>query len=522
MTDSNAVAVQQQASVDLETLRAAINATLTDSELRLAIAYAQRRGADLITKQIIPVKFKGKMTFITSIDFMRVIAERSGEYDGQDEPEFGDACGCDEKPAGHPEWAKVLVYRKNMGRPLVGKAYWHEFVAMEPKYDQQGNMTGMVVGSMWQKMPHNQLAKCAEALGLRKAFPNDMSQLYTSEEMDQAGPADHEAGAGASAGGYPDIPPDAERPQWATFDGSVKKEPERGIKKVRRPEWYTEGTAKMVEKIEVKVTPGRGTLTALVMGDLAHPVVELELKEGERVVFDGKRHEYEWEKGKPKAKQARFVTRFAVQRGGAWVEAGVVEGEATEVDQPPDPTTQEKPATPSTSDTAAPAPTTETSESPASTTAKPATPGGDPGPTTPTSAEEEAPPSTPTPSDLTSQAQEAFAELIDADVDPTVTEGAAWEQKPLLEGKPGEVATLTGYFAHGARNQTASGKELWEGWLTSHDMTRRIHVLMRHDRAEATGVYDIGAGEEVALMGTWHEVTEQGLLVLATGLTLAE
>jgi phage recombination protein Bet len=115
---------------------------------------------------------KGREVWSTqvSIDGLRAIAERTGRYDGQDEPEFVEKDGrllC----------CKVRVYRKDWTRPVVGVAYWDEYVQLTK--DKRPT-------SFWSRMPHVMLAKCAEALALRKAFPEDMSGLYVPEEMAQA------------------------------------------------------------------------------------------------------------------------------------------------------------------------------------------------------------------------------------------------------------------------------------------------------------------------------------------------
>lgn len=117
-----------------------------------------------------------------SIDGLRAIAQRTGLYDGQDEPEFGPM------KEGHPEWAKVKVYRKDWRRPAVGIAFWTEYV--QTFRDKQ---TGkQAVSSMWARMPRVMLSKVAESIALRKAFPEDMSGLYSDAEMAQATPVEVE------------------------------------------------------------------------------------------------------------------------------------------------------------------------------------------------------------------------------------------------------------------------------------------------------------------------------------------
>jgi phage recombination protein Bet len=152
----------------IELVKSQVAPKATIDELNLFLYQCQRTGLDALSRQIYAIHRGNKMTIQTSIDGFRVIAERSGDYAGQDEPEFIEQDGkmiC----------CKVAVYRfkgEQRYKASVGVAYWSE-------YAQSNN-------PMWQKLPHTMLSKCAEALALRKAYPQDLSGLYTGDEMEQS------------------------------------------------------------------------------------------------------------------------------------------------------------------------------------------------------------------------------------------------------------------------------------------------------------------------------------------------
>lgn len=184
LTVSPAVSGAVEVYERLNPVRNALAPDLNDQELSLFAMVAHRSGLDPFARQIHAVKRSGRVTFQTGIDGYRSIAERTGEYLGSDEPEFGPWV---DKPFGHPEWARVTVYRLRQGvrTPQAATAYFDEYCPADS-------------APMWKKMPRNQLAKCAEALALRKAFPYLFSDVYTDTEMEQAGHGSNDAVAVAA------------------------------------------------------------------------------------------------------------------------------------------------------------------------------------------------------------------------------------------------------------------------------------------------------------------------------------
>lgn len=177
-TDAQA-AVLQQAGVSDE---------VTPAELSGFLHLCQRTQLDPFSRQIYLIgrwdnRVKRKVfTAQTAIDGYRVVAHRvvakSHETFGYEDVQWCDAAGrwrdvwlSNEPPAA----AKVTVLRR--GERFSAVALFREYV--------QTNSDGKHIG-LWGKMPAGQIAKCAEALALRKAFPYDLAGVYTAEEMAQA------------------------------------------------------------------------------------------------------------------------------------------------------------------------------------------------------------------------------------------------------------------------------------------------------------------------------------------------
>lgn len=164
----------------IELIKTTVARGCTDDELRLFLYVARRTGLDPLLRQIHAVKRWDRnlrrevMTIQTGIDGYRLTAQRTGQCAGSDDPVYAEQEG-----SRYPIKAAVTVYRLVAGqpRPYSASARWDEYVQLT----KEGQ-----VFPMWDKMPFLMLGKCAEALALRKAFPAELSGIYTHEEMMQA------------------------------------------------------------------------------------------------------------------------------------------------------------------------------------------------------------------------------------------------------------------------------------------------------------------------------------------------
>lgn len=240
-----AMVTAEQAEAIRTALKTSLYPGASDESVEMVLAYCQAGGLDPMTKPVhivpmwIPEKKEGNRVIragcmqdviMPGIELYRTKAHRTAEYAGQDEAEFGPTItdklgGVDVR---YPEWCKVTVYRITAAgvRPYSAKAYWLESYATAKRDTDAPN-------AMWKKRPFGQLEKCAEALALRKAFPEAVGAQPTAEEMEgkslviegsvTPAPAAQQAAIAHELPLYPEADFTANLPKWWDLISSGRK-----------------------------------------------------------------------------------------------------------------------------------------------------------------------------------------------------------------------------------------------------------------------------------------------------------
>lgn len=201
-------AIEQRFGVDRGQWRVLTDAIFPAAQsvdaIVIALSYCKQRGLDIFKRpvHIVPMWDSKKGATVETvwpgISELRTTASRTGQYAGCDEAEFGPfktdtftgrakqwdkekgAMAWQDLSAAvtYPEWCRITIYRMIGGQPrkFVGpKVLWKESFATIGGSD--------VPNKMWQERPEGQLEKCAEAAALRRAFPEDIGNELTAEEM---------------------------------------------------------------------------------------------------------------------------------------------------------------------------------------------------------------------------------------------------------------------------------------------------------------------------------------------------
>lgn len=189
-TDNQIAALQQMGVQDA-----------SQGDLAVFFHEVQRTGLDPFARQIYMIgrrtKVDGqwvtKYTIQTGIDGFRLIARRAADRSHE---AFGEPvtawCGADAVwreawlDAKHPPLAAKVVVQRGQGT-FTGVATLEEYQGTRKVKDQDGSWHAEPT-SMWKSKPAIMLAKCAEALALRKAFPQDLSGLYGDDEIQESDP----------------------------------------------------------------------------------------------------------------------------------------------------------------------------------------------------------------------------------------------------------------------------------------------------------------------------------------------
>lgn len=193
---------------ELTAFREEVFKGFSDTQFELSIAECQRRslipGTHVLfqlrsSKEWVPelrakIDVK-KIVKITTIEALRLVAQRTGEYEGQGDGEFiyldadNQPTIVSDIPLPHgtqknvprePWAARIPIFRKGFRQPTKVVARMDAYAVT--RKNQDGDL---VLTDMWLRRGPEMLLKCSTAAALRASFAEELGGLYLAEEFDK-------------------------------------------------------------------------------------------------------------------------------------------------------------------------------------------------------------------------------------------------------------------------------------------------------------------------------------------------
>jgi len=136
---------------------------LTDEQFLYFLELCKLYDLNPFLKQVTVIPQKNKVSAFVTIDGLWAIAQRTGRVNGLE---------SGTRKEGNDYVGYCKLYVKDMSYPIITEVYLSEFI--------NPGKHGRV--SAWDKMPKYMVKKVAEAHALKRAFPENLSGLYSEEE----------------------------------------------------------------------------------------------------------------------------------------------------------------------------------------------------------------------------------------------------------------------------------------------------------------------------------------------------
>lgn len=187
---STQLAERSISNPEWHTLSKSLYPGASQASVLMVIDYCRARNLDPLKKpcHIVPMQVKvgrdyeWRDVILPGIYELRTTAIRTGLYLGHSKPEYGEPAEFMGMTV--PAWCDLVIYRWNDAAKLKAEFPVRTYFAEVCGTTWDKEAKAHKANARWSKAPVQMMVKCAEAAGLREAFPDELGGQMTVEEME--------------------------------------------------------------------------------------------------------------------------------------------------------------------------------------------------------------------------------------------------------------------------------------------------------------------------------------------------